>query len=119
MVALIEMKLGEDRANGIRRKLAFDCGLIVDSQGRARELIIWWKEEIQLLCWGKEEYAQLDFMSKLKCCRGDLITWNRVVFDKVGRRIGEIRKQIEGLKSVFRTEEVANAKAKLQGELDE
>ncbi|KAL9675427.1 hypothetical protein QQ045_003629 [Rhodiola kirilowii] len=37
-----------NRVEVLRRKLGFDCGLGVDSNGRSGGLAIWWKEELQL-----------------------------------------------------------------------
>ncbi|CAM8895291.1 unnamed protein product [Rhodiola kirilowii] len=48
VVGLIETKMDKGRAEVLRRKLGFECGLGVDSNGRSGGLALWWKEEIQL-----------------------------------------------------------------------
>ncbi|CAM8886272.1 unnamed protein product [Rhodiola kirilowii] len=48
VVGLIETKLDRSRMEVIRRKMGFDCGLGVDSNGRSGGLGLWWKEELNL-----------------------------------------------------------------------
>ncbi|KAL9676760.1 hypothetical protein QQ045_004979 [Rhodiola kirilowii] len=70
-------------------------------------------------CWRKEEQLNQDLILKLRSCGRDLAKWNTAVFGKVQKRIADIKKQIEHQKTRFRTEEVIEREAKLQGELDE
>ncbi|KAL9681934.1 hypothetical protein QQ045_013726 [Rhodiola kirilowii] len=70
-------------------------------------------------CWTKRDQSNLDLTLKLKGCGRELAKWNSDVFGRVHKRIGEVKNQIEVLKSKFRTEEVIEKEAKLQSELDE
>ncbi|KAL9680031.1 hypothetical protein QQ045_017904 [Rhodiola kirilowii] len=48
VVGLIETKSNNGRVEALRRRLGFDCGLGVDSNGSSGGLALWWKEEIRL-----------------------------------------------------------------------
>ncbi|CAM8905802.1 unnamed protein product [Rhodiola kirilowii] len=48
IVGLIETKSDNGRIEALRRKLGFECGLGVDSNGRSGGMALWWKEDLQL-----------------------------------------------------------------------
>ncbi|CAM8933405.1 unnamed protein product [Rhodiola kirilowii] len=70
-------------------------------------------------CWVRNSSSQSSLRAKLTDCSHQLMKWNNEVFGVVQKRIKAIKKEIEQVKTKFRTEKVIEEEAQLYGELDE
>ncbi|XVE60909.1 hypothetical protein DITRI_Ditri05aG0164500 [Diplodiscus trichospermus] len=48
MVFLMETKNKEKRVQGIREKMGFKEGVVVDSEGKSKGLALWWKDKVRV-----------------------------------------------------------------------